>query len=333
MKVAFIKNINIKKDMESQNLILASIGNKESFEIYKKTMDPPINTHTLKKFVLPTSIINLKSISIWGLKETKENRRIWESINKSDIILFFKNDKYFLKGKIIHKKIDEEFYSKILNVKQTRNLLLFISEIESIDIDVETTIPIFTNPIIKNSHGFPINIIDKKNKKLLEKTFGSIKNCLNCLNSIESNNLSILDIIDKNNLKTLVNFSTKKVVSKKRNGQDKFRNNVLKNFKNKCAVCGISQIDLLEAGHIIQIKDKEKAGLIQNGICFCITCHKLFDNGYLSFDDEYKIIFSKHKEIDPILKKIICQKKKIEKCLVLPSSTYLLYHRIKFKIL
>ena len=318
--------------MKSNNLILASIEHKESLEIYKKTMNPPINTNTLKKFVLPTSIINLKSISIWGLNDTKENKRIWESINKSDIILFFKNNKYFLKGKIIHKKIDEEFYSKILKVKQTRSLLLFITEIELVDIDLERTVPIFTNPIIKSAHRFPINIINEKNKKLLEKIFGSIENCLNCLNSKENSKISLSDIIDKNNLKILVNFSTTKSSSKKRKGQDKFRNEVLKNFKSKCAVCGISQIDLLQAGHIIQINDEKKAGIIQNGICFCITCHKLFDEGYFSFDDKYKIIFSKNKEIDPILKKIISQKRKIGKCLVYPSSTYLLYHRIKFKI-
>ena len=318
--------------MKSKNLILASIENEESLEIYKKTINSSINTDTLKKFVLPTSIINLKSISIWGLNNTKENRRVWESINKSDIILFFKNNRYFLKGKIIHKKIDEEFYSKILNVKQTRILLLFITKIELIDINFERTIPVFTNPIIKNTYGFPIKIVDEKNRKILEKIFGNIENCLNCLNSKENYNLSLSDIIDKNNLKILVNFSTKKISSKKRKGQDKFRNEVLKNFKNKCAICGISQMDLLQAGHIIQINDEKKSGLIQNGICFCMTCHKLFDEGYFSFDDKYKIILSKYKKIDPILKKTIYQKRKIGKCLVLPSSTYLLYHRIKFKI-
>ncbi len=316
-----------------QNLILASIANKESFEIYKKTIDPPINTNTLKKFVLPTSIINLKSISIWALTETKENKRVWDLINKSDLILFFKNNKYFLKGKIIHKRIDEEMYSRILNIKQTRNLLLFISEIEVVDINFKTAIPIFTNePIIKNSYEFPINIVSKNNLKLLEKTFGNLENCLNYIKSIENNKLSISDIINKINLKTEVEFSTKNIVSKTRKGQDAFSKNVLKNFKNKCAVCRISQTNLLQGAHIIQIKDKAKAGLIKNGICLCMTCHKLFDDGYFSFNDEYRIIVSKHKEIDPILKKIIQENRKIGQCLVMPSSEFLLHHRIKFKI-
>ena len=188
----------------------------------------------------------------------------------------------------------------------------------------------FRATVITDKHS--MKFLNKTNKKLLEKIFGNIENCLNCLNSKENNNLSLSDIIDKNNLKILVNFSTKKVASKKRKGQEKFRNEVLKNFKSKCAVCGISQIGLLQAGHIIQINDEKKSGLIQNGICFCMTCHKLFDEGYFSFDDKYKIIFSKDKEIDPILKKIIRQKSKIGKCLILPSSTFLLYHRIKFKI-
>ncbi len=318
--------------MKLKNLILTSIENKESLDIFKKMVSPPINTNTLKKYVLPTSIINLKSISIWGLNDTKENRRVWESINKLDIILFLKKNKYILKGKIIHKKIDEDLYSKILNVKQTRNLLLFISETKLIDIDSERTIPLFTNPIIKNAYGFPVKSVDEKNKKILVKVFGTMENCLDCLNSKENNNLNLSDIIDKNNLKLSVNFSTEKTVSKRRKGQDKFSKEVLKNFKYKCAVCEISQTDLLQAGHIIQIIDEKKSGLTRNGICFCMICHKLFDEGYFSFDNMYKIIFSKHKEIDPILKKRIVERKSIGKCLVLPSLTYLLYHRIKFKI-
>jgi hypothetical protein len=318
--------------MTIKNLILTSIANKESLDIYKKTIHPPINTNSLKKFVLPTAIINLKSISIWGLTETKENKRVWNSINKSDIILFLKDNKFFLKGKVIHKKIDAEIFSKILKKDQARNLLLFISEIKPIDIDFEKTIPIFANPIIKNTYGFPIKILDKNNIKILEKVFGSLENCIDYLDLKENHKVNLSDIIDEINLKTSVDFSTKKTISKRRKGQDKFRKEVLKNFKNICAVCKISEPDLLQAGHIIQIADEKKAGKIQNGICFCMTCHKLFDEGYFSFDEKYQIIFSKNKEIDPILKKNIKQKRKMGKCLVAPSSTYLMIHRIKYNI-
>ena len=318
----------------NQNLILAGVGNIESIENYKRTVYPPLDTNSIKKFILPTSVINQKSISIWALNETKENKRIWESINKSDLIIFFKNNKYFLKGKVIHKRRDEEMYSRILGVKQTRALLLFISEIENIDINFKTGIPIFTNqPIMKNSHMFPINIISKNNLNLIEKTFGNLENCFSHIKSIQNNKLSILDIINRINLKTETKFTTENSVTKKRNGQKAFSNNVLKNFKNKCAVCNISQKNLLQGAHIVEIKDEKNAGLTKNGICLCVTCHKLFDDGYFSFNDEYRIIVSKNKEMVPMLKKVIWENKKIGDCLIKPSSEFLLHHRIKFKIL
>jgi len=317
-----------------QNLILAGVGNKESIENYKKTIDPPLDTNSLKKFILPTTVINQKSISVWALKETKENKRIWESINKSDLIIFFKNNKYFLKGKIIHKRRDEEMYSRILGVKQTRKLLLFISEIQVIDINFKTCIPIFTNkPITKKSHEFSINTISKSNLKLIKNTFGNLESCFNHVKSIQNNKLSISDIINKINLKTETKFTTENSVTKKRKGQKAFSNNVLKNFKDKCAVCYISQKNLLQGAHIVEIKDEKKAGLTKNGICLCVTCHKLFDDGYFSFNDEYRIVVSKNKEMVPMLKKIIWENKKMGNCLIKPSSEFLLQHRIKFKIL
>ncbi len=318
----------------NQNLILAGVGNIESIENYKRTVYPPLDTNSIKKFILPASIINQKSISIWALNETKENKRIWESVNKSDLIIFFKNNKYFLKGKVIHKRRDEEMYSRILGVKQTRALLLFISEIENIDINFKTGIPIFTNQsIMKNSHMFPINIISKNNLNLIEKTFGNLENCFSHIKSIQNNKLSILDIINKINLKTETKFTTENSVTKKRKGQIAFSNNVLKNYKYKCAVCNISQKNLLQGAHIVEIKDEKNAGLTKNGICLCVTCHKLFDDGYFSFNDEYRIIVSKNKEMVPMLKKVIWENKKIGDCLIKPSSEFLLHHRIKFKIL
>ena len=318
----------------NQNLILAGVVTKESVKNYKNTVDPPINTSKLKKFVLPTAVINQKSISVWALNETKENKRIWDLVKKSDLIIFFKNNKYFLKGTVMHKVRHEEMYSRILGVKQTRKLLLFISETEFIDIDFKTCIPIFTNEsIIINSHEFPINMVSKNNLKLLEDTFVNLENCFSHIKSIQNRKLSVLDIINKINLKEETKFDTEYVVTKKRKGQKAFSDNVLKNFKNKCAVCRISQKNLLQGAHIVQINDKKKAGLTKNGICLCVTCHKLFDDGYFSFNDEYRNIISKNKKMDPMLKKIIWENKKIGDCLIKPSLEFLLYHRIKFKIL
>ena len=133
-------------------------------------------------------------------------------------------------------------------------------------------------------------------------------------------------------LKNEVNFGVETTTKKQRKGQDLFRKNILLNFRAKCAVCSNSDINLLQAGHIVPVEDKVKSGQLKNGICFCILCHKMFDNGYFSFDNNYKIVFSKIKKIDNVLKNLIQENKKIGKCLVYPSKEYLSLHRAKFDI-
>ena len=78
-----------------------------------------------------------------------------------------------------------------------------------------------------------------------------------------------------------------------RYGQSKFRKKVLDNFHNKCAITGIREKNLLRASHIIPwAHKKEYRGDLRNGIALYVEVDSLFDNGYISLDDEYKIIVS-----------------------------------------
>ena len=319
----------------NQNLILISVENSKLFAIYKKIVDPPLSKKTMQKFTFPSVIQNSRAVSIWGLNETKENERIWEKIRKSDIILFLKNGKFFSKGKLLHKMNDQKILENIVKnstLVKTRKLLLFIKDLEPIDIDLQATIPVFVNPIMPNSYNFPIKIVNDKEKKTLEKTFGSVEKALEFLGNPENKDESVSDFINRKKLKIKVGLTTKTSTTKARKGQDVFSKNVRANFKNKCAVCNSSQTDLLNGGHIVPATDEKTAGVITNGICFCVLCHALFDKGYFSFDDDYRIIFSKRKRIDDVFTNIIHENKKIGACLVKPSKIYLLFHRIKFGI-
>ncbi len=73
--------------------------------------------------------------------------------------------------------------------------------------------------------------------------------------------------------------------------QSKFRNGVLKNFDNKCALTEISEQSLLTASHIVPWShNKDYRGDIANGICLYIEIDALFDKGYISFTDNLKVI-------------------------------------------
>lgn len=318
-----------------QNLFLISLESEVLFSNYKKTVEKPVKINLLKNITLSNAVRELETISIWSFNDTKENKQNWNKIKKSDVILFLKNGKFFSKGEIFSKINEPKIAEKISYNKPTmksRNLIIFLINLQLIDINFESSVPVFANPVMPKSYNFPIKMVGKKQRNLLIKSFGTLENAINVLGNPENKEKSISEIIDSILLKNEVKFGTEPTIIKQRKGQEQFRKNILSNFRNKCSVCSNSQVDLLEAGHIVPIEDKGKSGQLKNGICFCVLCHKLFDNGYFSFDENYKIKFSKTKKMNNILKNLIQESRKIGKCLVYPSKEYLSLHRAKFDI-
>ncbi|VEU82770.1 HNH endonuclease [Acholeplasma hippikon] len=90
-------------------------------------------------------------------------------------------------------------------------------------------------------------------------------------------------------------YESKEVVTKVRGAaQQAFAKKVKMNYKNTCAVTGITHRDFLIASHIIPwAVDKENRINPKNGICLSPIFDKAFDAGYVSFDDNYKLLISK----------------------------------------
>jgi putative restriction endonuclease len=104
--------------------------------------------------------------------------------------------------------------------------------------------------------------------------------------------------IEKKYKKELSDFSelkgeTKIRAVKTRVNQSFFRQMVLANYSNKCAVTGIDIPELLLAGHIIPWSQNEKERLNPgNGICFSPLYDKAFENGLIGINTDYKILLS-----------------------------------------
>lgn len=79
----------------------------------------------------------------------------------------------------------------------------------------------------------------------------------------------------------------------RRLGQRFFRNVVLSNYEQKCAVCHLQQPQLIEAAHIVAWEDANDPSLRvnpRNGIALCKIHHSGFDCGHLDIDPEAKTI-------------------------------------------
>lgn len=86
----------------------------------------------------------------------------------------------------------------------------------------------------------------------------------------------------------------REVIVKARVNQDFFRAELLRRYC-KCCLCNVNTPDLLIASHIKPwslSKPKERMD-VENGFLMCPNHDKLFDKGWISFDESGKIMISK----------------------------------------
>lgn len=150
--------------------------------------------------------------------------------------------------------------------------------------------------------------------------------------TIESKFNDILNDIDYENL----NSSSVLRQVKTRVNQSFFRQIVVTNYNNKCAISGIDLPELLVASHIIpwSINKKERLNP-ENGICFSSLYDKAFDKGLITLSEDYKIILSndlkksKEQEFYKDFFQIFENKQILDPLKYLPKLDFIKYHQDK----
>lgn len=66
--------------------------------------------------------------------------------------------------------------------------------------------------------------------------------------------------------------------------QHRFRQNVLRAYNTRCAVCQLREAPLLQAAHIIEDTDQDGLATIANGISLCAIHHLAYDRNLLGID-------------------------------------------------
>jgi putative restriction endonuclease len=81
---------------------------------------------------------------------------------------------------------------------------------------------------------------------------------------------------------------------KTRLNQSFFRRLVLASYNGKCALTGIEAPELLVASHIVPWSThKDVRTTPQNGICLNALHDRAFDEGYLTFTDEFEVLYAR----------------------------------------
>lgn len=84
-------------------------------------------------------------------------------------------------------------------------------------------------------------------------------------------------------------------IVKVRINQNTFRSMLLAKYQNKCCLCNVNTPDLLIASHIKpwSLSEPKERMDVENGFLMCPNHDKLFDKGWISFDESGKIMISK----------------------------------------
>lgn len=108
--------------------------------------------------------------------------------------------------------------------------------------------------------------------------------------------------------------------------QSIFRDNLITRY-GKCCICGLDNEKFLIASHIKpwSVSEPEEKLETDNGFLLCPNHDKLFDKGYISFNDDGSILISD--KIDDENKRLLNISQEIKITLTENNKKYLKYHR------
>jgi putative restriction endonuclease len=88
-------------------------------------------------------------------------------------------------------------------------------------------------------------------------------------------------------------IENRKIEIEQRQKQSVFRKRVMENFEGRCCLTGISEQELLVAGHIVPWADRIDTRLDpSNGLLLYCPYDRLFDKGFISFDNGLRVILA-----------------------------------------
>jgi hypothetical protein len=211
------------------------------------------------------SFVEAKNTS-WGEKE--QYKKIFKD-SIGDTVLFIKNRIIIAMAIITDIKVND-------NTNENYPLRYFWKNIKYINIPMEEINKIVGYKLNFNPQGY---MVIKKDENI-DEVYNFLDN-VKLINSIEdSKKLSATE---------------KEALIKIRIGQSKFRQNLIDYWKG-CSVTQYKDEKLLIASHIKPWKDSKNNEKLDtyNGLLLTPNLDKLFDRGYISFDDEGCILFSEY---------------------------------------
>jgi putative restriction endonuclease len=80
---------------------------------------------------------------------------------------------------------------------------------------------------------------------------------------------------------------------KQRIHQAQFRGVVLPAYRDRCTICRLREVRLLDAAHIVADAEEEGVPTVSNGLSFCSIHHRAFDEDLVGIDPSLRVHVSR----------------------------------------
>ncbi|WP_114240049.1 HNH endonuclease [Dyella sp. C9] len=273
---------------EARQHLEISVKNTLSWSLLDENL-PPNEAELIKK-MLPEG----HGFYAWGATPGEKNKPNWESMQVGDVVLtVFGNHYRFVSSvaaKIHNAKLARAIWGTEGKTDKTWEYMYFLTEPRALSVAVQT------KPVVdfldKQYFGFKKFTQDKL--LAIRKAYGSLDNFVlknfNYVRPKTSLSLSLEGI--ERQARSAPQFEStsivdgrKKVLAQvvRRQGQPKFRENLLIAYEGKCVVTECNIQPLLEAAHIIPFQGPA-TNHVCNGLLLRADIHTLFDLGLLKID-------------------------------------------------
>jgi len=101
--------------------------------------------------------------------------------------------------------------------------------------------------------------------------------------------LSELSGLGQPSADSVVERAYRESIVQQRMHQPRFRAEVLFAYKEKCAICGMPEPQLLDAAHIRGDKDPDGQPVVPNGLALCSIHHRAYDRHLIGIDGDRKL--------------------------------------------
>ena len=237
-------------------------------------------------------------VYLWGAREG--NERYWNQLRSGDVLLFYtETGLYTHAARVIDTELNEELGAEVYtSTDDPFSHLIYLEPPYRIDLPSA-----LFHDLMEYGRDYPINFTSVGEERLtrIREEYGSFRAFLRDHrrkgadapeDAVKDEEVALDQAADSE--PPLTEERVRYTKAKQRVRPAAFRRAVRRHYNERCAVCGTRRetptgTPEVEAAHIYP-RSENGADVVRNGLALCSVHHWAFDCGWLSVDNDYRVL-------------------------------------------